>query len=288
MCGLPATHSLRSRVSGRRGAVARRGISRAFTLIELLVVIAIIAILAAILFPVFAQARAQAYKAACTSNLKQISLAFRMYSDDWDGASPQSTRKTGPSLAARTYDELLNEWFMRPIQPYIKNHGVMHCPADNVRNAERGVGAELLSIADDPRLPAISYGVNLHLGGLKDDTAYRGWNDAVIPYPSQTALLADCALDKFNCSFRKTRDKPRVSSIAYANAIRPRDLVDICAGLGVPGEERHGSGANVAFVDGHVKFIQADKFIYQKEVRDGFGVTVEWPLVEPGTVPPSQ
>jgi prepilin-type N-terminal cleavage/methylation domain-containing protein/prepilin-type processing-associated H-X9-DG protein len=272
----------------RRGVAARRSGSPGFTLIELLVVIAIIAILAAILFPVFAQARAQAYKAACTSNLKQISLAFRMYADDWDGASPQSTRKSGSSLAARTYDELLNEWFMRPIQPYIKNHGVLHCPADNVRNAERGVGAELLSIADDPRLPAISYGVNLWLGGLLDDTAYKGVNDSQIPYPAETALLADCALDKFNCCVEKNNKLgPRVSSIAYANAIRPRDLVDICAGLGVPGEERH-NGSNIAFWDGHVKFIQADRFLNRKEIRDGTQYLVEYPIVHPNAVPPSQ
>jgi prepilin-type N-terminal cleavage/methylation domain-containing protein len=57
---------------------------RGFTLIEFLVVIAIIAILAAILFPVFAQARATARKAACTSNLKQIGLAFALYAQDYD------------------------------------------------------------------------------------------------------------------------------------------------------------------------------------------------------------
>src|ERR671916_1393740 len=57
---------------------------KAFTLIELLVVIAIIAILAAILFPVFAQARATARKAACASNLRQIGLAFSMYAQDYD------------------------------------------------------------------------------------------------------------------------------------------------------------------------------------------------------------
>src|ERR1043166_9351048 len=96
---------------------------RGFTLIELLVVIAIIAILAALLFPVFAQARAQARKAACTSNLKQIDLAFRVYADDFDGATPISTIRSGRSLAPRTLDELQDEWFMRPIQGYIKNYG---------------------------------------------------------------------------------------------------------------------------------------------------------------------
>ena len=60
----------------------------AFTLIELLVVIAIIAILAAILFPVFARARAQARKATCASNLKQLGLAFLMYSQDYDETFP--------------------------------------------------------------------------------------------------------------------------------------------------------------------------------------------------------
>src|ERR1043166_6762943 len=120
---------------------------RGFTLIELLVVIAIIAILAALLFPVFAQARAQARKAACTSNLKQIALAFRMYADDFDGATPMST-----------------------IQGYIKNYGVLHCPADNVTNGDRATGAELLSIANDPRIPHLSYGVNLWLGGIPGDS----------------------------------------------------------------------------------------------------------------------
>ena len=64
--------------------------TRGFTLIELLVVIAIIAILAAILFPVFAQARAAARKAACTSNMKQIGLAMQGYSTDYDGYMPPS------------------------------------------------------------------------------------------------------------------------------------------------------------------------------------------------------
>jgi prepilin-type N-terminal cleavage/methylation domain-containing protein/prepilin-type processing-associated H-X9-DG protein len=263
-----------------RYSPARRG----FTLIELLVVIAIIAILAAFLFPVFAQARAQARKAACTSNLKQIALAFRMYADDYDGYSPLSM-VMGPSLAPRTYDELESEWFMRPIQAYIKNYGVLHCPADNVSNGERATGAELLSIADDPRIPRLSYGVNMNLTGLVGQSAYPSYGDTALQYPAQTAILADCVLSVFRCVLDKRRDGTRVSSIAYANAIRPRDLVDICD-VGVPGEERHTNGSNILFADGHVKFIQADRFVSRNEVRDGFGVHVEFPIVKPTSVAP--
>src|SRR6187401_1567965 len=64
---------------------SRPSIRRGFTLIELLVVIAVIAILAAILFPVFAQAREAARKASCQSNLKQLGIAIAMYSQDYDG-----------------------------------------------------------------------------------------------------------------------------------------------------------------------------------------------------------
>ena len=64
------------------------GFMRGFTLIELLVVIAIIAILASILFPVFAQAREKARQASCQSNLKQMGIAFAMYASDYDGGYP--------------------------------------------------------------------------------------------------------------------------------------------------------------------------------------------------------
>ncbi len=114
----------------------------AFTLIELLVVIAIIAILAAILFPVFAQARERARSASCTSNLKQIATALKMYQQDYDErmcASGNLPKDGDPSWDDRRPDgqNLVRmmgggfSWFM---QPYIKNTQIFRCPSDTGEN----------------------------------------------------------------------------------------------------------------------------------------------------------
>src|SRR6476620_4284165 len=108
---------------------------RAFTLIELLVVITIIAILAAILFPVFAQAREKARQAACSSNLRQIGLAFGMYAQDYDeklpdrrdlklslpgGFRPWSTWPPSDPRAG---------WAAIVLDPYIRSGGIWACPS---------------------------------------------------------------------------------------------------------------------------------------------------------------
>src|SRR5438552_2209807 len=101
-----------------------------FTLIELLVVIAIIAILAAILFPVFAQAREKAREATCLSNNKQIGLAVQMYMQDYDNTYPAQKADGVFVFAAKNKDQGQN--YYDELAPYIKNGQVWICPSDKL------------------------------------------------------------------------------------------------------------------------------------------------------------
>ena len=104
---------------------------RGFTLIELLVVIAIIAILAAILFPVFARAREKARQASCASNLKQYGLAFLMYAQDYDERLPRYRQGTSsPSCGVSWQDQ---------VEPYIRNRQIVVCPSTGNVNTSYGV-----------------------------------------------------------------------------------------------------------------------------------------------------
>lgn len=105
---------------------------KGFTLIELLVVIAIIAILAAILFPVFAQAREKARQSSCSSNLRQISMANKNYAQEYDEfLVPHQTG--GPNAA--TYEFVWIDLLM----PHIKSPGVFYCPSDGTNRVHKGI-----------------------------------------------------------------------------------------------------------------------------------------------------
>jgi len=155
----------------RRTNAERRG----FTLIELLVVIAIIAILAAILFPVFAQAREKARAISCLSNIKQQGLAVLMYSQDYDELFPLTT------LYDFSGTSETSQWIPR-VAPYIKNTDIFWCPSDSAGSYPRYGGWSG---------PAVSYAANSLMGGahLPDNTSvgiFGVGNQVVWPNPPNT------------------------------------------------------------------------------------------------------
>jgi prepilin-type N-terminal cleavage/methylation domain-containing protein/prepilin-type processing-associated H-X9-DG protein len=233
------------RISNRR---QRQG----FTLIELLVVIAIIAILAAILFPVFAQAREKARSAACISNLKQLGTAAVMYQQDYDGKFVPNFYYNGGTSASGgpLY------WWYDLCQPYMKSDPLYTCPSDGAPgsyNFQRPPGRP------DPL--RFSYCVNAvqgsatPTGGIVSGgaVAYPGifgpsqsfgvsLSDAEIEEPADTIFCIDSRFGQPEIRLVERTDVlgDRIPTVSQ----RPDGYVG----------KRHNSGANIAFCDGHTKF----------------------------------
>jgi prepilin-type N-terminal cleavage/methylation domain-containing protein/prepilin-type processing-associated H-X9-DG protein len=131
---------------------------KGFTLIELLVVIAIIAILAAILFPVFARAREKARQASCQSNVKQITLGMQMYAQDYDETLPYSIMGTMPAPLWSVFEA---------VEPYLKNQQILLCPSDDGEVDLTSLGLSTYSyIPNSTVMP-------LYITGLASDAAVR-------------------------------------------------------------------------------------------------------------------
>ena len=232
MQNAPAHPSLVSgrRVARRDDSVRARGTGRAFTLIELLVVIAIISVLAAILFPVFAQAREKARQASCMSNLRQIGLAFSVYTQDNDeGLCPITYTVRNPDVAyhywCTAYDPATNSWDPKGgiLYPYLKNQPVQDCP----------------TASDMPpgNFP-VGYGMNFTLA--THDTAindYIAGTLAETERPAETILMADAA------RWSRPHRSIQRTSVIYQTSQGTQPNV----------HGRHAEAANVLWLDGHVK-----------------------------------
>lgn len=231
-----------------------------FTLIELLVVIAIIAILAAILFPVFARARGKARQANCLSNEKQIGLAWLMYAGDYDDTVVDSD----PLYYANPQPSGIMSAWAGAILPYIRNEKIFVCPSrPQWIPHHQPYGSQLPSGATDK----CGYGYNGAYWKVGDPpTAFDGPYDASagmrldgiglaqIVHPSNVIVVGDSA--NGNSPARQGADElgDCMRCQAAGGGTGTGDTDPWTQGKDYYPEYRHNDGFNLAFADGHSKW----------------------------------
>lgn len=232
----------------------RGGISGGFTLIELLVVIAIIAILAAILFPVFSSARERARQTACLSNSKQLAIALTMYTQDYDERLPMY-QFPDPS-GGPTYGW---QWAM---MPYMRSSQVLICPS-----AQKICDLNGASTAYDPTYA--NPGAGLGSGSYGYNYAYLGTYSGSAPnYVYATHVLAEITTVSRTVAFTEITSIMGTGA-AYYPTLWNTSRSNSCTAGSLEGKQfatRHMGGNNVVFVDGHAKWMRPD----QLENYDGY------------------
>jgi prepilin-type N-terminal cleavage/methylation domain-containing protein/prepilin-type processing-associated H-X9-DG protein len=231
---------------------------RAFTLIELLVVIAIIAILAAILFPVFAQARAKARQVSCLSGQKQVALSMLMYSQDYDEALvPVWTVPNNAWLAINTANPPAGHLFWPYlVQPYVKSLNLHKCADESLPPIWSGNLNWWRNVMIWPH-----QGYNYQYLSKTQVAGANAWysrslSQAAIASPAATVMLVDSGsgMTSNGGTFGVMIDPPD----GYTS---PNTLGwggwgnDGALGPYGNGKARHNVGFNVSFCDGHVKFM---------------------------------
>lgn len=212
-----------------------------FTLIELLVVIAIIAILAAILFPVFAQARESARKTACLNNGKQLALAIMQYLQDWEDRFPIAIYRT--TVAPQCEYTMISAVF-----PYKKNKDILKCPSDgrpgDLDGGARSIGAPG---GDCSQIRTLSYMFNFELATPGQHPFNTNWPQcykpsatlAELPFVAETSVIFDAHLVVgFNGTCGSHPD------------VR-MNLIDTAI------QARHQNMVMTNFADGHAKVVKA-------------------------------
>lgn len=260
-----------------------------FTLIELLVVIAIIAILAAILFPVFAQAKAAAKKTACLSNVKQIATAVYIYANDADDYLPLSCTEAG--VKDQTYV------FAATVSPYVKNRDIWRCPSNPYQmgsvqheqnNMLNGNGDYIIPPNDvciglgtstdnsgffNDIYPPTDYMLNGVLTGYKQNGCPTGGATNGYSHPSGNTTSAAGGGDGINGIGPGTTSYTSVAKVVLlydfpsSKTDWPGTAVNFWGGV----DGIHNTGSNLVFLDSHAKYNKTSAMIPDPTYDDSTG-----------------
>ena len=236
----------------------------AFTLIELLVVIAIIAILAAILFPVFARARENARRSSCQSNLKQIALGVKQYVQDYDEKLPL----TYFNVTLPPANGEVCGW-SDAIQPYLKSVQIYQCPSET-RNGGSNPWDGNSNYTD------YWYNTALSTSTSGTTTSLASVSEAQLTYVSNTVLNGDGGSSRARYNVNGCQGSGgNILQLSTCTAAGPSvESAFVSPYFTEPtGATRHLEGMNVSFVDGHVKWLRVEKIGNAKVAPDGTNAT---------------